>query len=142
MVSLFRRAIGFAFLYFILENLCFFALEYLGLSYSQDSSWIYLTAIAYLIPIALIALFTYFYVFAVKAHLSNGFRLRAALYLVLLAFGYLLVLGSFMNLHMVPQLLASPAFWIQSLLSFIIKYSGITIGNWLASHKIKTQGHI
>lgn len=142
MVSLLRKPIGFAFLLFILEQLYSYALIYSGLGYRVDSSWLSIISLAYVVPVILAIVFSYAYVRTVKAHLSQSFRITAVLLLLLLTFVSVLALNFPISPFVFRSLFSSGYFWISSLIAAIIHYMGMTVGNWLASGQIKTQGHI
>lgn len=139
MVSVFRKPIGFAFLLFLLDLLITHLLMFLGPSIAPDSPIWY---IVFLAPIALGILFTYLYVKLVDAHLSQGFRIRATIFTVLLFTLFTLGFAFVWNPIAFAALIRSSTYWLQTLMSLVIKYITITLGNWLGSFSIKTKGHI
>lgn len=132
MVSLLRKPLGFAFIYALLAALISY------LTATMPVGEYALLAINY----GALVLFTMVYVFLVAAHLSNHFRLYAAIYIPLLGLLLGLVFLGIANPMMLVGMLKDIHTWINLAIAFVVSYVLITIGNWLAGYMIKTKGHI
>lgn len=100
-----------------------------------------------LIPLALLLIFTLGYIFFVKAHLSNRFRIFASLFLALLAvvvkIGEVFIQSfDFAELLRNPYLLYNPYTWLNAGLYFVAAYLIISLANWIAGFFFKGKGHI
>ncbi len=87
-------------------------------------------------------IFTLIYIWGIQAHLSNAFRLRASLYLVLITLVAGLITAAQMDHTLVIVFIKDYFTWMQAAIKFLVSYVVITIGNWLASFVLKTKGHI
>lgn len=145
MFKIFRKPLGFAFLFFLCEQLYSYALAFSRILYNHYSSWTAILSLGYVAPLVVAIAFTYVYVRIVKAHLSQRFRIQAVLYILLVTLVSSLAVVA-LNFPISPfairALLLSGFFWLSQALSVAIHYVGISLGNRLASPSIKTQAHI
>ncbi len=133
MVSLLRRPFGFAVLYTLLSACIAYLVINLPLM-----SYNFLTFANY----ASLVLFTIAYVLLVVAHLSHAFRLRASIYIPLLALIAGLVTAGIINPMLFVGVITNFHTWVNLAIAFVLSYALITLGNWLASFVFKSKGHI
>lgn len=131
MVSLLRRPFGFAVLAVVFVTVLGM-LRSMLLQRERDTLFLMGTVI----------LFTFIYAILVQAHLSHHFRLRASIYIPLIALAVLLGLDAMANFDMFMFIIQDYHTWLTALIQFVISYVLITIGNWGASFVVKTKGHI
>lgn len=127
MVSLLRRPFGFAVLCSVLTAF----LAYFSLNAPIDTR---------IITALVLVVFTIAYVLLVKAHLSNNFRLRASIYIPLIAI--VLSLIAMQDSSLVLVVLKDIQVWITATIAFVINFIAISLGNWIASFFFKGKGHI
>lgn len=129
MVSLLRRPFGFAALYSVLTAF----LAYFSANAPVDTR---------IIAAAVLVVFTIAYVLLVKAHLSNDFRLRASIYIPLIAIVLSLIAIGMKDSSLVLVVLKDIQVWIAAAIAFVVNFIAISLGNWIASYFFKSKGHI
>lgn len=132
MVSILRKPFGFALLYTILS--AFIAYLAVSLQFSDR--------LLLVVNYGSLLLFTFAYVLLVVAHLSHAFRLRASIYIPLLALIAGLVTAGIINPMIFIGLLKDMTTWVSLAIALVVSYVLITLGNWLASFAFKSKGHI